>query len=78
MKHSIDNEVKSSGSGLLLGSEPLEEVRHRRALSKADDDKADSDAGDDADTGDDDATDSDSDTDLTDKGDDDSDADGKD
>ncbi len=79
MKHPINNEVKSSESGLLLGSEPLDEVRHRRELSQADDDKTDSDDADEADTGDDDATDSDSDTDLTDEGDEESaDADGKD
>lgn len=61
-------------SGLLLGSEPLEDVR-RRSASKGDDGK-------DGDTGDDDSTDSDkTDSDATDTGDgldDAGDSDGKD
>jgi hypothetical protein len=64
MKQSDDAERKS---GLLIGSEPLEGVRDRRASALSDDDKRD---GDDSDKGDDDATDSDkTDTDTTDRGD---------
>jgi hypothetical protein len=54
-------------SGLLIGSEPLEGVRDRRASATADDDKKDGDAADD------DSTDSDktdkTDSDTTDRGD---------
>jgi hypothetical protein len=54
-------------SGLLIGSEPLEGVRDRRASALTDDDKRDNA---DRDTGDDDGTDSDkTDTDTTDRGD---------
>lgn len=53
----------AQGSGLLIGSEPLEDVRHRAAASD------DTDAGKDK-LGDDDSSDSDKkDSDLTDKGD---------
>jgi hypothetical protein len=63
---------KDQKSGLFIGSDPLDDVRHRSA-SKADDDD-----GKDGDRGDDDATDTDKmDTDLTDKGDT-RDSDGKD
>ena len=67
------------GSGLFIGSEPLEDVRHRSAMSKDDDDSGKDgllgDKGDDdsTDTGDSDGTDT-GDTDTTDKGD----SDGKD
>ena len=77
MKKSEDADLEGK-SGLFLGSEPLEDVRHRRSYKLAgdDSDKKDGDAGDD------DATDSDeADSDLTDKkdaGDDSGDSDGKD
>jgi hypothetical protein len=67
------------GSGLFIGSEPLEDVRHRSAAGKDDDDSGKDgllgDKGDDdsTDTGDSDGTDG-GDTDGTDKGD----SDGKD
>jgi hypothetical protein len=67
--HEEDREQKS---GLFIGSDPLDDVRHRRAAKQDDDD------GKDGDSGDDDATDTDkTDTDLTDKGDT-RDSDGKD
>jgi hypothetical protein len=71
MKNPLENE--SQKSGLLLGSEPLDEIRNRRAYAKSDDDKgdfADGDTGDDSDSEDTEGTDSD----LTDS----KDADGKD
>ena len=74
MKKSEDADMQET-SGLFLGSEPLEEVRHRRSYKLAGDKK-------DGDAGDDDATDSDeTDSDTTDKadgGDDTGDSDGKD
>ena len=76
----LENSDKQQRSGLLLGSEPLEDVRERSAAKKDGDD-----SGKDGllgDKGDDDSTDTDkSDSDSTDKGDtgdDSSDADGKD
>jgi hypothetical protein len=64
MKNLNDAE-KDQKSGLLRGSDALEDVR-RRSLSKKDDD----DAGKDGESGDDDSTDSDKmDSDTTDKGD---------
>ena len=73
----IDDADTTSSSGLFLGSEPLQEVRHRNAAKKDGDDD-----GKDAPGGDDDAVDTDkSDADGTDKGDsgdDTRDADGKD
>lgn len=64
-------------SGLLLGSEPIESVRHRRAYKMSDDDSDKNDLSD-GDKGDDDATDSDKgDSDLTDR-EDSRDTDGKD
>ena len=67
----LNQEDKQQKSGLFIGSDPLQDVQHRRA-AKQDDDATD------GDTGDDDATDSDkTDTDLTDKGDT-GDSDGKD
>ena len=59
MKNPLDSD--SQNSGLLLGSDPLEDVRNRRASAQSDDDKTDSKDSDgmDGDTGDDDATDSD-------------------
>ncbi len=71
----IDDSDKTSSSGLFLGSEPLQEVRHRMTAKKdvGDDDKSGLPGGDD-----DDATDTDEgDADGTDKGDT-GDADGKD
>jgi hypothetical protein len=71
MKQMNDSDQEQQ-SGLFIGSEPLQDVRHRSASTKDDDD------GKDGDMGDDDATDTDkTDTDLTDKGDT-RDADGKD
>ena len=59
MKNPLDSD--SQKSGLLLGSDPLDDVRNRRASAQSDDDKTDSKDSDgmDGDTGDDDATDSD-------------------
>lgn len=68
-----DSADKPSKSGLTLGSDPLEEVRHRRA--RADDsDKGDDDSGD----SDSDSTDSDATDNKGDSGDDSRDTDGKD
>ena len=62
MKKTVEDQDQKSG--LLIGSEPLHDVRHRSAAKSDDDD------GKDGDSGDDDATDSDKmDTDTTDKGD---------
>lgn len=77
MKKSEDADLQGK-SGLFLGSEPLEDVRHRRTYKMAgdDSDKKDDSDGDD---GDDDATDSDdTDSDLTDKKEATSDSDGRD
>jgi hypothetical protein len=59
MKNPLDSD--SQKSGLLLGSDPLEDVRNRRASAQSDDDKTDTKDSDgmDGDSGDDDATDSD-------------------
>ena len=77
MKKSEDADLQGK-SGLFLGSEPLEDVRHQRSYKMAGDDSDKKDAAD-GDTGDDDATDTDdSDSDMTDKKDDSSDSDGKD
>jgi hypothetical protein len=66
MNNPMDADPQTPTSGLFLGSEPLEGVRHRYA-AKGDDDKTDRSDGD---TSDDDSTDTDkSDSDLTDKGD---------
>jgi hypothetical protein len=66
-------------SGLFLGSEPLDDVRHRRTYKMAGDDDSDKKDDSDDDNGDDDATDSDdTDSDLTDKKDDSRDSDGRD
>jgi len=63
MKKSEDADLEGK-SGLFLGSEPLEDVRHRRSYKLAGDDLDKKDG----DTGDDDASDSDdTDTDTTDK-----------
>ena len=63
MKKSEDADLEGK-SGLFLGSEPLEDVRHRRSYKLAGDDSDKKDG----DTGDDDASDSDdTDTDTTDK-----------
>jgi hypothetical protein len=72
MKKSEDTDLQEK-SGLFLGSEPIEDVRHRRTYKMSgDDDKDDSD-------GDDDATDSDdTDSDLTDQKGGSRDADGRD
>jgi hypothetical protein len=72
-----DSLDKPSKSGLTLGSDPLDEVRHHRSA------KSDDDSNKAADSGDDDSSDSDSsDSDTTDKkgdtGDDSRDMDGKD
>jgi hypothetical protein len=68
----VNEEDRQQKSGLFIGSDPLQDVRHRSAAKQDDDDGKDGDAGDD------DATDSDkTDTDLTDKGDT-RDSDGKD
>ena len=40
MKNPLDSD--SQKSGLLLGSDPLEDVRNRRASAQSDDDKTDS------------------------------------
>jgi hypothetical protein len=67
MKNPFDSD--SQKSGLLLGSDPLDDVRNPRASAQSDDDKSDSKDSDgmDGDTGDDDATDSDgTDSDTTD------------
>jgi hypothetical protein len=72
MKKSEDAELQEK-SGLFLGSEPLDDVRHRRSYKMAGDDTDKKDAAD-GDTGDDDATDSD----TTDKKDDSRDTDGRD
>jgi hypothetical protein len=80
MKKSEDADLEGK-SGLFLGSEPLEDVRHRRSYKLAGDDSDKKDAAD-GDAGDDDATDSDTaDSDLTDakdEDDDSGDSDGKD
>ena len=52
-----NNESQLSNSGLLLGSEPLEDVRQWRASAQADDDKSDTRDTDGTDAGDTDATD---------------------
>ena len=59
MKNPLDND--SPKSGLLLGSDPLDDVRNRRASAQSDDDKSDSKDSDgmDGDTGGYDGTDSD-------------------
>jgi hypothetical protein len=77
MKKSEDAELQEK-SGLFLGSEPLDDVRHRRSYKMAGDDTDKKDAAD-GDTGDDDATDADdTDSDTTDKKDDSRDTDGRD
>jgi hypothetical protein len=40
MKNPLDGDTQKSG--LLLGSDPLDEIRNRRASAQADDDKSDS------------------------------------
>jgi hypothetical protein len=67
MKNPLDND--SPKSGLLLGSDPLDDVRNRRAAAQSDDDKSDSKDSDgmDGDADDSDGTDSDgTDSDATD------------
>lgn len=67
MKNPLEND--SQKSGLLLGSDPLDDVRNYRAAAQSDDDKTDAKDSDgtDGDSGDDDGTDSDgTDTDATD------------
>ena len=39
MKNPLDGDTQQSG--LLLGSDPLDEIRNRRASAQADDDKSD-------------------------------------
>jgi hypothetical protein len=65
MKNPLDPD--SQPSGLLLGSDPLEDVRNRRAAAQSDDDKTDSKDSDgmDGDSDDDDSTDA-ADSDATD------------
>ena len=74
MKNPFDQDSQVSKSGLLIGSEPLEDIRHRSASALGDDDKSDStdsdglDGSGDSDGTDSDATDSDAtDTDATDR-----------
>jgi len=64
MKNPIDSDTQKSG--LLLGSDPLDDVRNRRAAGQSDDDKSDTKDtdgtdgdSDDTDGGDSDGTDSD-------------------
>jgi hypothetical protein len=59
MKNPLNRD--SEQSGLLLGSDPIDDVRNRRVSAQSDDDKSDSKDSDgmDGDSGDDDATDSD-------------------
>ena len=67
MKNPLEND--SPKSGLLLGSDPLDDVRNRRASAQSDDDKSDTKDSDglDGDSDDSDGTDSDTtDTDATD------------
>jgi hypothetical protein len=67
MKNPLEND--SPKSGLLLGSDPLNDVRNRRASAQSDDDKSDTKDSDglDGDSDDSDGTDSDTtDTDATD------------
>lgn len=58
MKNPLDHDSQIADSGLLLGSEPLADVRRRSASAFADDDKSDSRDSDGTDgTGDSDGTD---------------------
>jgi hypothetical protein len=59
MKKPLDSD--SQKSGLLLGSDPLDDIRNRRASAQADDDKSDSRDSDGMDGDSDDSDDSDSD-----------------
>jgi hypothetical protein len=71
-----ERDETDKSSGLLLGSEPLKDVKSRNASGAANDDRKDSPKGDDDGT-DSDGADSDT-TDKKDKGDDSGDTDGKD
>ena len=42
MKNELDRDSRNQNSGLLIGSEPLEDIRHRSASALGDDDKSDS------------------------------------
>ena len=59
MKNPLDHDSQIETSGLLLGSEPLEDIRHRSASALGDDDKSDGKDTDGTDGADTDATDSD-------------------
>lgn len=41
MKNPLDHDSDNQKSGLLIGSEPLEDIRHRSASALGDDDKSD-------------------------------------
>lgn len=67
MKNPLDHDSQDQKSGLLIGSEPLEDIRHRSASALGDDDKSDAKDTDGTDAADTDAADSDgTDSDTTD------------
>jgi hypothetical protein len=57
VKNPLDHDSQNPNSGLLLGSEPLEDIRPRSASAQADDDKSDTKDNDGLDGTDTDATD---------------------
>lgn len=66
LKNPLDRDEKNTGSGMLIGSDPLEDVRGRSASALGDDDKSDTRDTDGLDGSDSDGTDGGADSDGTD------------
>ena len=66
LKNPLDRDSENNGSGLLIGSDPIEDVRGRSAAAQADDDKSDTKDSDGLDGADSDGTDGGTDSDGTD------------